>query len=501
MLRQWIRRFRNALIPSGGLFQQTVRSGVWMGATTAFDRGLQVLLLVILARLLDPNAFGIMGIALLAIQSLLNLTNIGLESALIQRRAENVDDFLDTAWVLELLRGFVIAGTLFVFAPSIAAFFDTPEATAVLRVIALTPLLIGLRNPAVVYFQKDLAFHKEFFYRMSGSVSRFIVGVGYALLFRNVWALVLSYVAAELVRMVVSYGLHEYRPRPSFDVPKAKELVGYGKWITGTSILYAFASEFDDAVVGWVLTASALGYYQLSYRFARIPVSELSNTVTKVVMPSFSKLQDDPPALRSAVFRTLHMTAVITFPMAFGIAVVAPAFVRGIIGEQWLPMVPAMQLFAIFGLTLSVLKIYGAVWKAVGHPDLETKLSVLRVGLLAVLIYPATVQWGITGAAFATVVAVVLQLPVATAVFRRTLDTTFKRIAAEFAYPLLASAAMAGFVLATDWYVDLESAIGTLIVQVGVGVTSYLLAVGVLTSFLGWTIVSDIRGIIQVMRG
>ena len=433
------------MIPSGSLTQRTVKSGFWMSGIQVVNRTFQILMLVILARLLTPREFGLLGIALLSLTATQQFSKIGLNAALVYNKNENVDAYLDTTWCLEAGRGLLLFLVLFAAAPWIAAFFDEPGATWVIRGIGLTPLLYGMRNPAVVYFSKDLEFHKEFVYRTSGGLAQFVVGVGYALLSPTVWALVAAFVAAEVVRSILSYLLHGYRPWPSIDLDAARELIDYGKWITASSIIYFLYSRGDDAFVGWYLSATALGFYQYAYQLADAPSTEVSETISRITFPAYSQVQDDPGRLREMFLQTLRFTAFLAFPMALGIALVTPSFVTAILGPDWVPMILTMQLLAMYGLAHALTRNFGSVWKAVGRPDIITKLGILRVFLIALFIWPATAMWGIEGTALVVVgVYLMPMIPLDVYFISRLTDIKMRSVYREFLYPGIAGATMFG---------------------------------------------------------
>jgi PST family polysaccharide transporter/lipopolysaccharide exporter len=480
------------------LAEQTVKSGIWLSLSKVSSRLLQILLLVVLARLLDPSDFGLMGIALLTIAGLKHLTNLGIDEALIQRESDDVDDYLNTVLTLEVARGLLITGAVVLAAPYIASFFGEPRATDIIRVVALSPLLMSVKNPGIIYFQKDLDFHKQTLYNASYSVSRFAVGIVWALVDPSVWALVGSYIVADVVRLLVSYLVHDYRPWPAFHRGRARELINYGKWITGGSILYYVYSQGDDAVVGWALGASALGFYQLAYQLALAPGKELSGIIRDVTFPSFSKLQDDPDRLREAFFRTLGFVTFLGFPAAVGIAVVAPSFVRTFLGAKWMPMVPAMQLLAVYGLVLTVTNTYSPVWKALDRPDYGTKLAATRVLLIALTIVPMTLWFGIEGAA-ATVAGITLfpMLPLDSYLLVGILDTSYRRLARELSYPAAASAVMGLCVVGVQRTLAPEAAHLEFLVSVAVGAVAYLLAVALIVTRFRWDIDRNLRTVVD----
>jgi PST family polysaccharide transporter/lipopolysaccharide exporter len=500
-LREKLRAAVSQITPAGGTTERVVKSGIWLMGQNVAGRVLQLLMLVVLARLIGPREMGLTGIALLGLSAMKKFTNIGLNSALIQQKEENVDEYLNTTWLLEIGRGLLIASVLFAAAPFVADFFGVPRATDMLRVIGLTPLVAGLRNPGVVYFQKDLNFHKQFVYRISGEVVQFGVAVAYALVWPTAWAFVVAYVASDLFRSLLSYAIHGYRPWPVFDRDAARELIDYGKWITGTSILFFLYSEGDDAVVGWLLAPAALAFYQYAYRFSNAPATELSQVVSKVMFPAFSKLQDDPALLRDAYLKTVRMTSFVAFPAAFGIAAVAPSFVPAFFGPDWTPMITAVQILAAYGLLRAIGKTFGPVWKAIGRPDYVTKLSLLRVALIAVVIYPATTRLGIEGTAL-TVTAIYLfpMMPLDLYLIARSVDTSVSRILTEFSYPLAASAVMAACVYATQLWLELSPLL-EFVLLVPLGALVYVVAVSVLELQFGWGISNSLRTVVSNVRG
>ncbi|WP_186313315.1 lipopolysaccharide biosynthesis protein [Halorubrum salsamenti] len=494
-MKDRLRALLEKVIPSGSLLDRTVQSGMWAGGIKLSSRFLQVLMLIVLARLLAPRQFGLVGIALISLSATRNFSQIGLKTALIQHKSENIDDYLDTAWCLEAARGAVIFGVLFAFAPVIAGVFDEPSATPLIRVIGVGPLLFGLRNPGVVYFRKDLEFHKEFIYKVSGGFVQFFVGVGYALVSPTVWALVFAYASADVFRFGLSYFVHDYRPWPSFDVSIAKELIDYGKWITASSVFYFLYKEGDDAFVGWFISATALGFYQYAYRIADTPSSEVSEVFASVSFPAYSKLQDDPAEFRQALLATTRLTGFVTIPMSLGIALVAPSFVPVVLGSEWTRIILPMQLLALYGLFHSITRNFGSVYKALDRPDLIAKLSALRVACIAILIWPAAERFGIEGVALVVVgVYVFPMLPLDVYIVSRLTETDSMALVREWFYPAVAAGGMFGGLWQVRKLIEVSPLV-ELVVLIPTGVVVYTAICFPLARYSPWQIESDIRSI------
>jgi PST family polysaccharide transporter/lipopolysaccharide exporter len=513
-LRRLVRRARRALATDGddSITGRVVKSGMWVSALNVADRLLQLLLLVVLARLLDPEAFGLFGIAMLALGAMRKFSNLGLDASLIYDEEENVDHMLNTTWILEIARTAALAAILFFGAGLVARVFNEPAAEPLIQLMGVSRLFIGLKNPAIVYFQKDLQFEKQFVYILSGSVLQFAGGIGYALFVEaSAWALVVGFVLADAFRFLASYALHDFRPWPAFDVGVAREMIGYGKWITATSILYFLYSEGDDALVGAVLGSTALGLYRYAYQLSNAPATEVTHVISSVMFPAYSKLQDDIPKLREGYHRTLQVTTLVSFPVALGIVAVTPPFVRGILGQQWVPMILTMQILAVFGLMRSAAATFGPVWKATGQPDLIAKFSLIRVICLAIGLPAVLLLYrgggsilGLRGIEAVSLVIVAVQVfpmfPIDIYYLRETIETSYARMARDASYPLAASLGMyAAVVLARE-----TLPLGPIVefaVLVVVGAVAYLAAVFVLDRGFGWGLERNIRNAIASVGG
>lgn len=446
-LYEYVQLVRRALTPGSDLSGRTVTGGVWVTLINVSDRALQLLMVVIVARLIGPTEFGLMGIALLTLTALQRLTQLGINAALIQRAEENVDRYLNTAWCLQIGRGLVLAAAAYLIAPLAGTFFDAPRAVPLIRVIALTILVRGLANPGIMYFQKNLEFHKQFAYRMSERLVYVTVAISYAVAYRSVWALAFGYLAGTLAGLVASYLIHEYRPRPVFSVEFARELLDYGKWIFGSDILAFLTNEGDDAFVGWYLSATALGFYQMGYQISNAPATEITHMISEVVFPAYSKLQDNMAALRQGYFNTLQLVAFVTFPAAVGIFVVMPSFVETFLGADWRPMILPAQLLAAYGLFHSLRTAVVPLFRAVGRPDLDTKIRVLKIAFIVAFIVPASDAYGLVGVSLVIVGNSMVANPVAHYLGVRLVNGHFRELVRIFGYPTLGSVLMGASVL------------------------------------------------------
>jgi len=389
------------------LGHRAVKGGMWMFLLKVVHRGLGFLRTIILARLLCPGDFGLFGIAVLMINFLENFSATGINAALVQKK-ESIKDYLDSAWTVNLVRSLVLFAILYFGASPVAYFFKSPEALDVIRVLAVLQLINGVENIGTLYFQKEIHFDKLFYLKFSGMIVNVVVSITMAFILKSVWALVYGALSGAFVKTLMSYVLHPYRPRLRFDLEKIKELLSFGKWLFGSSILVFLITEGDDAFVGKILGVTALGFYQMAYLLSNAPATEISNFVAQITFPVYSKMQDNLPRLREAYFRVLQLVAFLSFPISGLIFFLAPDFTRLFLGGKWMPMVPAMQVLSLWGLIRAIGTTTTQIFYAVGRPDLSTKVKFSQLLLIVVSIYPLTARWGILGTSLAIVAATLI---------------------------------------------------------------------------------------------
>jgi len=397
----------------------------------------------------------------------------GFQQALVQKK-EDIKSYLDSAWTVLILRGFILFAILFFIAPYAAIFFDAPEAKSIIQVIGFAVLLQAFTNIGVIYFQKELEFNKQFIYQLSGTLADFIVAISAVLILKNVWALVLGLLAGSFARFVVSYLIHPYRPHLSFDLGRAKELFGFGKWVLGSSILVFLITQGDDIFVGKLLGVAALGFYQMAYRISNMPATEITHVISQVTFPAYSKLQDNIPKLREAYLKVLQVTAFLSFPVAGLIFVLAPDFTRIFLGEKWMPMVPAMMVLVLWGLIRSIGATKGPIYQAVGKPGIATKLQFVRLILLVIIIYPFTIKWGILGTSLTVLLSILPVEPISFYLTMKIIKCRVWEFGKLITLPTLGVTAMSVAILASKFFIFSITGMVSLFTLIVIGVIAYI---------------------------
>jgi O-antigen/teichoic acid export membrane protein len=355
---------------------------------------------------------------------------------------------------------------------------DRQMATLVIQVLAMSVVLAAFRNIGTMYFTKELEFKKHAMLQAGTEAVSFVVTVSLAFVYRNVWALVFGRVSGVVCSIILSYIMHPYRPRVSFDLSKAKELWGFGKHLFGIGILKFFCLNGDDIFLGRMLGTTVLGFYQQAFRIGNMVATEVGNKVSTIAFPAYSKLQDNVAKLRNGYFKSLRLTTMVVFPAAGGLIVLAPEITEVVFGVNWLPMVPAMQILCLLGPLRCMQR--GPVFMAMGRPDIITKMSALRLVLMVATIYPLTIKWGMAGTSLCVLgVGIVLQ-PIGIYELQKLIGAKMRDILKILSYPATATLVM---MLCIYFAKNAISSVGAVLLGalVGLGVVVYLAVIFLLS--------------------
>ncbi len=457
----------------GSLKGKTIRSGAWLGISGIFNQGLSFVRSVILARLLTPEIFGLMAIALIVVRFIEAFTRSGLEAALIQRQAD-FKEACDTAFSLLVLRGVILSTVVIVSSPWIADFYNEDQLVAVLVAMAFSLVFVGFNNINLIARQKELDFQKQAFVDITTQILSTIATVVIAYFTRSVWALVAGYLLTAFFYALLSYVFLPGKPRFAFNTEIAKELLSYGKFITGTSIILYIAGELDNLVIGKVLSMADLGYYVLAFTLANMVTTFLSRMLSGALFPAYSKIQSDIEAVNRVFSKSLILLLYFIVPAAVGLAILAPELVHLIYGPKWNASVDPMIALCVFGVLRGVMSLIGYLLQAIGKPNLDLYSGTFRLLLLGTLIYPAAIYYGIEGVAWVVAFSMSMQMSIGFWFLKRHIEFRVSSVLVPVAGVFLRNAFMAVAVIGVSHYLDASNNLWGLIAAVATGVVSYL---------------------------
>jgi len=455
----------------GNLKKKTIRSVFWVGISSVGLNIFSFFRTVILARLLTPEIFGLMGICLIVKRGIDIFTETGFGAALIHRQ-EKFEGARDTAFILMVIRGFVLSITVFLIAPLIANYYERPILDSLIKVLGISFVFSGFYNINTVAVQKELDFKQLTYLAQTTSFLNLLMVITLAYYLRSVWALVIAQVLTSLIGSVLSYLIIPGRPRLRFDIKFAKELFGYGKFITGMTIVTFIAAEIDNIVIGKIIGMEALGYYVLAYTLANLPVTHITKVINRTMFPVCSKLQNDLPALRAVYLNVLKFVSSLTIPAAVGIAVLAPEIVNVLYGEQWLPAVKVLQIMCVFSCVLALTSC-GYIFNAIGKPNIPFYINSFRLALIVLIIYPLTLKFGLIGAAMAVTIPIMIKFLITILTLKRVIGIELLPVLKDLAKTLGYSFVMTLAVICYKHYMTTN--IFPLIQMMAIGMFTYTL--------------------------
>lgn len=392
-----------------GYFKSTVKGVSWVGGFRIFTRGISFFRTIIIARILVPSQFGVYSIATLVLSFLEIITETGINVFLIQE--DNPKKYLNTAWIVSIARGLLISFLIFVSAPFISEFFNSPDSRYLIQVIAIVPIVRGFINPSIAMLQKDLQFGKDFFIRTSVFVFDSTISVIATLYLESPVGIVYGLISGAILEVIITWIMLKPVPILEFDLGKFKKVISSGKWVTASGIFNYMTGHIDDTFVGRMLGTGSLGVYQMAYRLSTLPLTEVTQVFNKVTFPVFTKIQDDKPRLKKAFIKTLLVTVSLTLPISVLLFFGADLIIPLVLGDNWLAVIPILKVLSIFGVIRSITGSTFSVYLALKKQIFVASILFIEFLTLTLLLYPFVNIFGLMGAAYSTIIAVILPTP------------------------------------------------------------------------------------------
>jgi O-antigen/teichoic acid export membrane protein len=382
------------------------------------DRLIGLASVALLARLLAPEDFGLVGYAMLMISLLDLLAELATEAELI--RHQNPDrDYYNAAWTMNVLKGLVMVATMVLLAPLAADYFREPRVAAVMYVLAAMPLIQSFENIGVVDFRKHLQFDREFRYLLTSRLLGTLVIVIFALALRSHWALVAGSLARAAIRVLLSYRVHPFRPRFAF--ARMPDIFRFSRWMLVQNFTFGLIERIPALVIGRIFDASSLAFYNISKEIADLATTEVRAPIRRALYPGLSKVSASGDAMNSVLVESTAVIALLTFPVPLGIALVAPDLVPLFLGGQWGATVALLQPLAFAAAVTAIDTNSGLAYMATNRPYLTAIGGVVRLIILCALIAALKPRFGLTGVAYAAAAGSVMIVVTDYALSRRLL--------------------------------------------------------------------------------
>lgn len=450
------------------------RGVLWTGGGQVLKQVIQVASSIMLARLLVPQDFGLLGMAMVFVGVAQLFADFGVGAAIVQAQS-STDEVLSSAFWSNVLVAGVLMIAIMVGAPYIGRFWGSPEVATVLSVSAVVLLLASVQVVPQAILYRDMRFGEVAFSGLWGSLAGATAAVLLAWSGFGVWSLVAQPLVGSTVTIGLMFYFTSWVPRFAYSWSSVRDLVHFSGGLLGTSLLGYAQRNADSFLIGKFLGSGPLGYYQMAYQLMLYPLQQVSSVIVKVLFPTLSKIQDDLPRLRSGYLKAVAGIAVITFPMMMGLFAVAEDFVLAVFGEKWLGMLPLVKILSWIGLIQSVVTTVGIVMISVGKVRQLFLFSLTTTPLLIVALLVG-VQWGVVGVAWAYAATMVVMCTATLFYVFSFIDLPMAAFLASVWRPFASGAIMLVSIMLLATQLAIPTVMLKLILEILFGVVVYILS-------------------------
>jgi PST family polysaccharide transporter len=461
--------------PGQRIGQRALHGAFWAYSSFVGGRLLVLLATAILARLLEPEEFGLVALALVFMALLETVKDLGLAQALVATRPEDVYDRADTVFVATVAIGVTLSAIVAALSPLAAYFFDEPELVKIMPVLGVTFAIRSLGATHYALAQKEMRFKIRTIAQIADVTSRGLVGVALAFAGAGAWSLVLGYVVGVAALVIVLWRLVTWRPRLRVVRSHLRSLLRFGGALTGVDVLSAVLSNADYVFVGKVLGPAALGVYTLAFRLPELAIIGVANVAGEVLFPAFANV--DRRALAHTYTIALRYTLILCMPLAAGMALLSDPLVEVVFGNKWEGAVEPMQVLTIYAFAVTIGIPAGTAYKAIGRADILLKLAIPRA-ILFIAALALVVESGLVAVAASHAGVAGLFSAIGILIASRMIGVPLGRLLRLGVAPTLATAVLAGVVVVLDGL--LEPAWASLLVAAPAGGLVYVGALWVL---------------------
>lgn len=451
---------------------RVARGAAWAAIDNWTQQLVQLVTFIVIARIVGPEVFGIMTMAIVYALFVHAFLVDGFSDAIVQRLQLDREHLEAAFWALVAV-GLVASAVSFSGAELIAAFFSEPQLADVVRWLSLTFVFVGASSLYRGKLRRDLNFRALAIRSMIVHGLSASVGVALALAGYGIWSLVVYQLGLRLLDFVVLMALSGWLPRLRLSGLHLRDLSNFGGNTIGTRIVDVLSYQVDRVLVGYFLDAATLGVYGLARRVLESATNAITGVLNTVALPAFAKLQDDNERLTSALNAATKLSCLITFPVFAGLALVAPVLVETVLGADWRAAGRILQVVCISGFCYPIAIFLMTTLRAVGRADVGFGVStlglILRAGFCLI-----GIRYGVMGIAVATVLGSYLLLPLRFYLVDRLVGIDYPAFARALMPATVSTAAMAACVGAVAVLIEGELApVVTLAVLVAAGVLTY----------------------------
>lgn len=362
---------------SNSLKKDTTNGVFWSLIERFGTQGVQFLVMLVMARLLSPNDYGVVGLLVVFVSIAQAFVDGGFSQALIRKKDRTEIDN-STVFYFNIVVSVVIYLIFYLFAPYVSVFYNMPTLTPFMRVICLSIIINAFGVVQRALFNANIDFKAQAKASLIAIVISGAIGISLALRGFGPWALVWQQLSNLIVNTLFLWIYSEWRPLLAYSWKSFNELFSFGSKLLATSLLNAIYNNIQTIVIGKLYSAKSLGLYSRAAHFADLPSQQFTSVFMRVTFPVLCKVQDDMERLTSVYRRMLRVSAYIVFPLLIGMAAVAHPMIEVFIGKQWIECAYMLQIICFAEMWYPIHAINLDILQVSGRSDLFLKIEIYK---------------------------------------------------------------------------------------------------------------------------
>lgn len=361
-----------------GLARAAVKGSIWSYINFAFGKAVVFVTTIILARILQPEDFGLMAMALVLINFLKRVQNLGVGDALIYYRDQS-GTFANTAFLICTITGVFFSALIYFSAPVAAAFYREPKSIPVIHVLSVWFIIINLGSTHESALKKAMDFRKQSVPRIAQAIVKGGCSITLAVIGFGIWSLVWGQMAGELAATLLFWMVIRWRPKLHFSMDAAGFLIGYGSRTILMKFLQGIFRNVDYLIIGRRMDSTQLGFYTIAFRLPDIVIEGIQSAVTPVIFSAYVRVQEDMEILSRGFLKTLKFVSVFSVPVSLGMYIIAPEFVEIFYTNRWAPIIPVIRALSIYAIINSFDSQANLIYRATDRITLANKIGLIKM--------------------------------------------------------------------------------------------------------------------------
>ena len=456
--------------------ENILKGFIWRFAERCGAQLVSFLVSVLLARILVPKDYGTIALVTIFTAILQVFVDSGLSTALVQKKDADDLDF-SSVFYFNFAVCLILYAGMYIAAPYIAAFYNDPSLTSVIRVIGLTIIVSGVKGIQQAYVSRNMLFKRFFFSTIGGTIFSAFLGISLAYAGFGVWALVAQQLSNTAIDTIILWLTVKWRPKRMFSWYRLKNLLSFGWKLLASSLLDTCYNNLRNLIIGKMYSASDLAFYNQGDKFPKVIVTNINTSIDSVLLPTMSNSQDNKERVKQMTRRAIKTSTYVMAPLMLGLAFCAEPIVKIVLTDKWLPCVPFLRIFCITYMFWPVHTANLNAINAMGRSDWFLKLEIIKkiVGMFILL---STMWFGVMAMAYSMLLSSLLSQIINSWPNRNLLGYGYMEQVRDFAPGILLSAGM-GICIYFIGLLQLPT-IATLLIQFIAGAAIYIVISAVL---------------------